>query len=178
MNEVIHPPRTALEVFQMLPEGTLAEVIDNQLYMSPAPTPFHQLISMELSTALNIYIRAMKMGKLVASPIDLYLTDDAQVVQPDILFMKSTNPIQISTDGLHGVPDLIIEILSPGNKHHDLVRKKLLYEQAGVAEYWTVDPESGVADGWQLVDHVYVSLGQFKDRIVSITLNNQSFSWL
>ena len=68
MNTVfLGPPRTIMEVFKSLPEGTLAEVIDNRLSMSPAPNPFHQEVAINLSTDLNLYIRKKPDGESVFS---------------------------------------------------------------------------------------------------------------
>ena len=65
MQKVISsPPRTAFDVFQMLPEGTLAEVIDNQLFMAPSPTPYHQEAAGNLFTDINIFVRTNKLGKV------------------------------------------------------------------------------------------------------------------
>jgi hypothetical protein len=51
LESLVQPPTTAMAVFKMMPEGTLAEVIDNQLHMSPAPNPYHQRVSTRLSSA-------------------------------------------------------------------------------------------------------------------------------
>jgi Uncharacterized protein conserved in cyanobacteria len=173
---IITPPRTAMEVFQMLPEGTLAEVIENQLFMSPSPTPYHQEVSGNLFIDLGLHIRTQKSGKIFCAPIDLYLEEGASVVQPDILFFSKKNSVIINNKGLHGVPDLIIEVLSPGNKKYDLIKKKKLYEKSGVKEYWVVDPETRVSTGFTLKSKVYQTLGQFKSKVV-IALFKKSFEF-
>jgi Uma2 family endonuclease len=155
----------------MLPEGTLAEVIDNTLYMSPAPNPFHQEISINLSSYLNVYVLENKLGKVFEAPIDLYLDEESDAVQPDILFISKGNSLRIDREGLHGSPDLIIEILSPGNKNHDLVKKKDLYEKFGVKEYWIVDPETKLAIGYILHGKSYVKIGESEGEIRSSILN-------
>ena len=132
---VSSPPRTAFDVFQMLPEGTLAEVIHNQLFMAPSPTPYHQEVVGNLFTDINVFVRTNKLGKVFFAPLDLYLDQHSNVVQPDILFIDKNNPLVIDNRGLRGIPDLIIEILSPGNKKYDSVKKKKLYEKFGVKEY-------------------------------------------
>ena len=129
LKEIFFPPRTAFDVFQMLPEGTLAEVIENQLFMSPSPTPSHQEAAGNLFTDINIFVRSNKLGKVFFAPLDLYLDEHSNVVQPDILFIAKKNPLVIDNRGLKGVPDLIIEILSPGNKKYDLTKKRKLFYQ-------------------------------------------------
>jgi Uma2 family endonuclease len=168
-----HRPRTIMEVFESLPEGTLAEVIDNALYMSPAPTPSHQKIAVNLVTELNVLSRVETLGEVYFSPIDVYLDETSNAVQPDVLFFFKESRIKTSKKGLHGSPDLIIEILSPGNSRHDQVIKKNLYEKFGVKEYWIVDPETRKAIGYSLNEKTYVAIGEFSGFIHSLLLNSR-----
>jgi len=131
------PPRTAKEVFEMLPEGTLAEVIDNTLHMSPSPIFEHQDIIADLLTQIRLHIKSKSLGKCVSAPMDVYL-DDNNIVQPDIIFISNDN-LHIIQRKIKGSPDIIIEALST-NRTHDLERKKALYEKFGVKEYFIVDP--------------------------------------
>jgi Uma2 family endonuclease len=71
---------------------------------------------------------------------------------------------------IHGVPDLLVEVLSPGNKDHDLIKKKDLYERFGVKEYWIIDPETKLALCFQLVSGKYVKAGEEIGLIQSILL--------
>jgi Uma2 family endonuclease len=101
------------------------------------------------------------------------LDEHSNVVQPDILFIAKNNPLVIDKRGLKGVPDLIIEILSPGNKKYNFVKKKLLYEKFGVKEYWIVEPETKIATGFLLKGSGYVnqkeSRGQLRSSILDET---------
>ncbi|WP_084568292.1 Uma2 family endonuclease [Niabella soli] len=92
------PPRTAIEVYEMLPEGTLAEVINNVLYMSPAPTFEHQQILGKLFTFLNVYITENDLGECVFSPVDVYLGYN-NVVQPDIFLLPKKTFLWSKTAG-------------------------------------------------------------------------------
>jgi Uma2 family endonuclease len=167
---LISPPRTVMQVFKMLPVGTLAEVIDNSLYMSPAPTPFHQRALGDLFYKVATLVKGAQLGEVFISPVDLYLDEESNAVQPDILFISKDNPLKIDRDGLHGSPDLIIEILSPGNKSHDQVRKKELYEKFGVREYWTIDPDTKQASGYVLHGNLFESIGEIQSEIQSTLL--------
>src|SRR5690349_7652901 len=121
----VHIPRTIMEVFHMLPEGTLAEVIHNTLYMSPTPTLKHKRLSRKLSTQLDQYVSMHDQGEIFYAPLDVFLDSETNAVQPDIFFISKENTVMLNTDGtVRGIPDLIIEILSPGNRKHDLVIKK------------------------------------------------------
>lgn len=169
--EYIKPPRTAFEVFQMLPEGTLAEVIENQLFMTPAPSPDHQETSGDLFIEISLFVKKKKLGKVYIAPIDLYLDEYSNVVQPDLLFISKNNSLVIDKRGLRGVPDLIIEILSPGNKNYDSLKKKNLYEKFGVKEYWMVDPETKLATGFLLEGNRYInqkeSIGKLRSAVLA-----------
>jgi Uma2 family endonuclease len=139
-NKLQKPPRTAMEVFEMLPEGTLAEVINNVLYISPAPTFEHQDLLGDLFVQIRLYVTKSNLGKCVVSPVDVYLGNDS-AVQPDIVFIATENLGIIKEGKVKGAPDLIVEILS-GNKKHDLQRKKALYEEFGVKEYFIVNKDT------------------------------------
>ncbi|MGC4038147.1 MAG: Uma2 family endonuclease [Chitinophagaceae bacterium] len=128
------PPRTAMEVFEMLPEGTLAEVINNVLYMSPAPSFEHQDLLTELVVEIRAFAKKNNLGKCVVAPVDVYLNSN-NAVQPDIVFIAKENLGIVRNGKIKGVPDLVIEVLS-GNKKHDLLVKKTLYEKSGVKEYF------------------------------------------
>jgi Uma2 family endonuclease len=140
---IITPPRTMMEVFKSLPEGTLAEIIDNQLYMSPSPIFRHQKTIQEIFRKLCTEVTDIGKGEVMIAPYDVYLDEVQNAVQPDIIVVLNPNRKIIDESGhIHGVPDVLIEVLSPGNRDHDLILKKQLYERVGVKEYWIVDPDT------------------------------------
>src|SRR5690349_2975770 len=121
----IHPPRTLIEVFRMLPEGTLAELIDNRLFMSPGRIGKHQRVLRNLFRVFDEFVRVKKLGEVFFAPFDVYLDEEENAVQPDLIFISSKNLSIVDDDGvIHGVPDLLIEVLSPGNPEHDTIIKK------------------------------------------------------
>ncbi|MEP6514204.1 MAG: hypothetical protein ABJA79_10055, partial [Parafilimonas sp.] len=69
---VISPPGTMLQVFEGLPEGTLCQLISNQLVMSPAPSDPHQSVLLDISTDLNIFVKKNNLGALRIAPYDVY----------------------------------------------------------------------------------------------------------
>lgn len=168
--EFIKPPRTAFEVFQMLPEGTLAEVIDNQLFMAPSPTPDHQETAGDLFLEIASFVKRKGLGKAYFAPVDLYLDEYSNVVQPDLIFISKSNSLRTDKKGLKGIPDLIIEILSPGNKKYDSVSKKNLYEKFGVKEFWLVDPETKKATGFLFQGSSYVNQKESQNQLLSAVL--------
>jgi Uma2 family endonuclease len=170
---LVSPPRTVLEVFKMLPEGTHAEVIQSSLYMAPSPSPEHQDVAGNLFFEIKLFLKEHSSGKIFFSAIDVYLDEHSNAVQPDLAYISNENKIKTDARGLHGVPDLIIEVLSPGNKKHDQVTKKNLYEKFGVKEYWIVDPQTRVASGYWLQDGVYVPLGESTGKLHSKLLGKE-----
>ena len=129
-----------LEQYENLPENSQIEVFDGIIYNMASPSEDHQTISMELSTTINNYIRSKKGGcKIFHAPFDVILSNDPlTVVQPDIMVVCDKDKL----DGkrCNGAPDFIIEIVSPGNPADDYIRKLYYYQNAGVKEYWIVDP--------------------------------------
>ena len=164
-------PLTALEVCENLPESTLAEVIDSKIYLHDSPVDRHQSASLHLAVQLFVYAQQYDSGSVFTRPFDVYLDEEKNLVQPDILFILKENE-HIIRGHVHGSPDLIVEILSPASKKHDLVTKKSLYEKFAIKEYWIIDPVTNSAFGFQLQHGAYVKLPPEKNQISSPLLNN------
>ncbi len=165
------PPRTTMEVFKMLPEGTRCELIDNTLYMSPAPSSAHQKIIHKLNGQFYILLEGKSIGELYPSPIDVFL-DEKNAYQPDLVFILNENLEIIKENGIHGTPDLVIEVLSKGTKDFDLTKKKKVYEKTGVKEYWVIDTKTKISIGFQLVDKKFKDLKKEKDQFTSPLLRH------
>lgn len=165
------PLRKALEVFDMLPEGTRAEVLNNILYMPLTPSFEHQDISMDISAQIFSYVKRLNLGKVICT-LDTYL-DENNAVQPDILFIANENLDIIQNGKVRGVPDLIIEILSPGDRKYDLKLKKDRYEAAGVKEYFAIDQKTKEVFGFWLEGKKYISLDIEKGSIKSKVLGTE-----
>ena len=179
MQSIKTPPRTIMEVFKMLPEGTLAEIINGTIYKSPSPTVKHQIILKELAFAISAFVKHNKKGSLVLfAPCDVFLDEDSNAVQPDIIFISAEKRSIIKDDAIHGIPDMLIEILSPRNSDHDLNRKKDLYETFGVSEYWVVTPETTETVGFFLKNGKYIESGRYVGKIHSVLLDNTEFDFL
>ena len=151
---LIHPPKSMLEVWESLPEGTLCQLINNKLIMSPAPQNLHQVVLFDIAYNLKTFLNKSSLGELRISPYDVHLSKQ-DILQPDILFVKNENIGKIKTRGLFGAPDLVIEILSPSTSKIDYEEKKSLYEKFGVKEYFIVDPNSKSVDFFFLKDEIY-----------------------
>lgn len=155
--EVMNPPRTMLEVYQRLPEGTPVQLIQNKLIISPSPLTAHQQVLLNIAYQLKDYIKKHSTGEVFIAPYDVHL-DEENVYQPDILFIAKENLHKIKENGFYGAPDLVIEILSPSTAQYDKKEKKAVYEKYGVKEYWIVDPKTKSAEGFSLKDGKFESL--------------------
>ncbi len=113
------------------------ELIYGRFYLSPSPVSLHQYISVRLAHVLH-EIAERTGGLALAAPMDVHLAPHS-VVQPDLLYV-SPDRAEIVRNWIEGAPDLAVEILSPATASRDQVHKLNLYAEAGVAEYWIVDP--------------------------------------
>ena len=143
--------------------------------MSPAPNRFHQIVSGNLH---GIMWNAFKNHpcNLYAAPFDVRLLDKKKstsdkdiftVVQPDLCVICDEK--KLDDKGCIGSPDLIIEILSPGNSKKEMKYKFDLYEEAGVLEYWIVNPENRTMQIFILKENQFVGLHPLieEDKITS-----------
>jgi Uma2 family endonuclease len=138
--------RWSYEDLLILPEdGKRHELIDGEHFVSPAPTPRHQAVSLNLTRLLANFVHATRCGTLFAAPLDVVLSPH-NVVEPDLLFIAAGREHVIGERCLSAAPDLAIEILSPSSRRIDAVLKRHLYEKHGVAEYWIVDPEAATVE--------------------------------
>jgi Uma2 family endonuclease len=167
---LLHRPETAVDVFKLLPEGVYCQVIDNIIYMSPSPTFDHQDVISDIHYAFKALLKSKKSGKCVAAPIDVFL-DNRNAFQPDLVYLSNENLKLIGTDRkIHGAPDIVVEVLSPGNQNDDKYKKKNAYEKNGVGEYFIVEPKSKQVITYYLVDGKYVQQTKNKGKIVSLKL--------
>lgn len=146
-----------LEQYEALPENRRVEVFENVVCDMASPSQIHQTLSMELSNIIYNYIKNKKGAcQVFSAPFDVKLSDKPfTIVQPDIMVICDKNKL----DGkrCNGAPDFIIEIVSPGNPADDYIRKAYYYKNAGVREYWIVDPRRKT-----------VTVDYFEGNIVSV----------
>ena len=122
--------------------------------MSPAPSTKHQTVSRHLQFQLYAQIEITKRGKVFNAPTDVELTPN-DIVQPDLVVVLKDRTRMITPTKINGVPDLVVEILSPSTAATDTTLKKQLYERTGVAEYWIADPDNQRLECYRIIDGVY-----------------------
>lgn len=126
--------------YALLPEGAPYQLIGGKLIMTPAPTTYHQIISMRLELKLANYVVEKSSGMVLYAPVDVYL-EETETYQPDIIFIGKDRLHIIEPVKVKGAPDLVVEILSPTTAYYDLKEKFKAYARHGVKEYWIVDPK-------------------------------------
>jgi Uma2 family endonuclease len=131
--------------FVLFPDdGLRHELIDGEHYVTPAPNTKHQHIVLKLGARILNWAEGSDAGKVFVAPFDIIFTK-FDVVEPDVIFMSSERAAKILTSAnVQGVPELVVEVGSPSTRRRDETVKRTLYEQAGVFEYWLVDPERDV----------------------------------
>ena len=147
------------------------EILRGKIFkMSPAPSSSHQRISTELFGGLYTYFRKSSC-QIFHAPFDVRLPDSQKkntdkdiftVVQPDLCIICDKS--KIDERGCVGAPDLIVEILSPGNTTKEMKNKFRLYEEAGVREYWLVEPNDRVIFVYVLREGIYIGLAPFTEE--------------
>jgi Uma2 family endonuclease len=122
-------------------DNFLYELIDGELVQKNAPSPQHQRACGKLYIMFSNFINAKQLGEIFFAPIDVFL-DDYNVPQPDLVFVSQAKKNIITQDGIMGVPDLVVEIISPTSHSHDRGKKMKLYKKYQISEYWLIDPNS------------------------------------
>jgi len=127
------------EDYMMLEEGSPFQLVENELIMSPSPNSVHQAIVARLSQIMLNFLDNLNKDGYVAVSMDVVF-DENNVFQPDVLYVSGERKNEIVKERVEGVPDLVVEILSPSNAYYDLRQKKDIYQKYGVKEYIIVDP--------------------------------------
>ncbi len=127
------------EEYLALDSNLLLEFADGFIEVLPMPTTYHQRLAAFLFNALNALVTARQLGEVLFAPLRVRIRK-GKYREPDLLFMRSDHASRIS-NAYWERPDLVMEIVSENNRRHDLVTKKDEYAQAGIPEYWIVDPE-------------------------------------
>ena len=156
------------EHYALIPsDGKRHEIIEGDHYVNPATNLFHQTLSRRIQHQLYTQIELEDRGVVFNAPVDVQL-HDFSIVQPDLVVVLADNSKILTKPKIDGVPDLMIEILSPSNPKHDREIKMKLYLKSGIREYWIVDPTSEEVEQYQLQNRSYDLIEH--DEIVSLTI--------
>ena len=136
------PGEYTVEDYYALPDDRRVELIDGVIYDMSSPTFVHQGVVEELFFQIADYIRRNKGDCIVKmAPMDVRLDgDDKTIVQPDLMIVCDKS--KIKRWGIMGAPDFVVEVLSKATRRKDCYQKLAKYTNAGVKEYWIIDPEN------------------------------------
>ena len=124
------------------------ELIDGKLIAMAPPVTNHNRVKLNISNLFWNYLRG-KRCEVLPDGEAAYLTDLDYYI-PDVMVV--CDPEKVKEDGVHGAPDLVVEVLSPGTVRYDRGRKMQIYEASGVREYWLVNPADKVVEQYLLKD--------------------------
>jgi Uma2 family endonuclease len=146
------------EDYAQIPEdGCQHEIIDGEHCVNPAPNLYHQTVSRRLQFILYMQIEQQKLGVVFNAPCDVQISTN-DILQPDLAVVLTENQHILTPEKIHGTPDLVVEILSLSSEARDRKLKRARYQQAGVPEYWIVDPFEHKIEQLVLRDGAYVLL--------------------
>jgi Uma2 family endonuclease len=140
------------------------EIVDGEHLVSPAPELYHQRLSKHLLMQLYAKIEETGLGEIYQALTTLHLSR-TDIVQPDLMVILSDHKEIITRMKVKGIPDLVIEILSPSSSKTDRGCKKERYERAGVPEYWVVDPDAHAVEQYVLENDTYMLAATETERI-------------
>jgi Uma2 family endonuclease len=162
--------------YRRLPDdGRRYEVIRGFLHVSPVPPVAHQRALRRLLIALDRFVRDQRLGEVFFAPFDILLPEGiATPVQPDLVFIRAGEEPDDDAQNFQGVPELVVEVLSPGTRRYDLGTKLGAYLEAGIPEVWFADPSAAAIRVHGLSEdrkrYVELSRGGRGDEITSRVL--------
>lgn len=143
------PPKMTFEEFlEWADEDTRAEWMDGVVEMPSPASARHQQIVQFLLRVLATFLEIKPLGSVFVAPFLMKLANAAR--EPDLLFVAAAHLDRLTPTYLDGPADLVIEVVSPESIGRDRGDKFVEYEQAGIPEYWVIDPQAERAEFWQL----------------------------
>ncbi len=135
------------------------ELIEGKLSRKTRNTIIHQRVSGSITFSIANFLIQKPIGEVFFAPLDVVL-NEYNAVQPDVFFISQSKTFILDEPEqvVIGIPDIIVEILSPGSVKRDRITKKKIYEQFGVPEFWLVDPSYRSVEVFLLKDGSYEQL--------------------
>jgi len=150
------------EYAQMPDDGRRYEVLEGMLHMmTPSPTTRHQRVSGNLYFILRDHVAKHDLGEIFDAPLDVVLSS-TNVLQPDLIYVSRARAEIVTEKNIAGVPDLVVEIISPETASMDRVTKAQIYARAGVPCYWVVDPDRRTIEEFRLERGIYMPVRQWE----------------
>jgi Uma2 family endonuclease len=155
------------DYFALPDTNRYVELSDRRLIMPPHPTYSHQFALEELYVRFRAFVRDNGLGEVHIAPLPVRLWPD-KIREPDLFFVAKEHMDRMGEKAC-GVPDLVLEIISPGTREVDRGEKFSEYSRAGVLEYWIADPEKRGIE-------VYVLQGRVYELLVKVEPGEKAYS--
>jgi Uma2 family endonuclease len=161
--------KTVADLHAMPDDGRIYELIRGEIVVAAAPSEPHMEAAFALLYLLAPLERVHHLGKLYIAPFEVHLPT-GDVVEPDLFFLTTEKWSMRRGSHVEGAPDLAMEIVSPTSRRRDNVEKRLIYQTAGILEYWIVDVEHRSVEALTLSSGQYQRIPQVGSVIRSIVL--------
>ena len=158
-----YPPQgqwTEEDYFALPDANRIVELSEGKIIMPPHPTRSHQSALEEIFVRLRAFVLERELGEVHIAPLPVRLWSE-KIREPDIFFLSKEHADKAG-EKVYGVPDLVIEVLSPGTEQVDRGKKYLEYAKAGVREYWIVEPQKRNIEVYVLRGNIYKLQGKYK----------------
>lgn len=165
--------RLSYKEFCELPDdGQRYEILDGALFASPSPQTRHQRVIGRLFRMLSDHVETHDLGEVFIAPYDVLLAEH-DIVEPDLVYVSKERARIVTDLHIRGVPDLLIEVLSPLRPQYDTQKKRERYAATGVPWYWLVDPQKQHVAELKLSGSDYVAVSEAADQAA---FNSKLFS--
>lgn len=134
----IDRPITVEEFCEYVSDEWSAELVDGVIYIMTPPSDAHEALSIWLARVLGLYVEIRRLGEVRAGRSGVQISRTS-LREPDLLFFRTARLDHMTSRGVHGAPDLAIEIVDSAKSRREVVQKQAQYERIGVAEFWVVD---------------------------------------
>lgn len=135
---------TFADFLELVHDDQKADLLDGMIYVASPDNTEHNKLLFWLGTIMHQFIEERKLGHITVNKVAFRLTDET-APEPDLAFVRTERAGIIKRGYVDGPPDLVIEIVSPESIERDYNVKRLRYEEAGVEEYWIIDPDESQA---------------------------------
>jgi Uma2 family endonuclease len=135
--------KMSFEEFMASTADQFAEWVDGEVIVFMAAKDSHQRVLNFLNHLLDLFVTFMRLGKIRIAPYAMRAMPGGSVREPDILFVAQENLSRITEELLLGPADLVVEIVSDDSVRRDRNAKFHEYRDAGIPEYWVLDPRDG-----------------------------------
>jgi len=164
----LYPPQgqwTEQDYFALPDTNRYVELSEGRLIMPPHPTRSHQVAIEELYIRFRAFVRERDLGEVHIAPLPVRLWP-GKLREPDIFFIAKEHIDRVG-EQVCGVPDLVVEVLSPSTYRTDRLEKFLEYARAGVNECWLVDPDGQTIEVYVLKAGAYNLLGKYEAKEIA-----------